>query len=60
MQTMQTNISILCAQSRQPAEKNFGAVYTPAILADWVARLFLEMASLFSDAVVCDPSCGDG
>lgn len=60
MQTMQNTISLQDENGRQSAEKNLGAVYTPASLADWVARTFIEMASLPSNAVVCDPACGDG
>ena len=60
MQTTQSTISLQDESGRQSAEKNLGAVYTPANLADWVARTFIEMASLPSNAVVCDPACGDG
>jgi len=60
MQTMQNTISPQVENGRQFAEKNLGAVYTPASLADWVARLFIEMGSLPPNAVVCDPACGDG
>lgn len=42
------------------SKRNLGAVYTPSNLADWVARLLLEIASLPPSAVVCDPACGDG
>lgn len=60
MQTMPNTISVLDANGRHFTERNLGAVYTPARLADWVARLFIEMALLSPNAVVCDPACGDG
>ena len=60
MQTMQRTISLPVENGCQSAEKNLGSVYTPASLANWVARTFIEMASLRSNAVVCDPACGDG
>lgn len=38
-----------------------GAVYTPALLADWVARLLVDALSEEARAVgVLDPACGDG
>lgn len=60
MQTMLNTISLQDENGRQFTDRNLGAVYTPASLAEWVARLFIEMASLSSNAVICDPACGDG
>ncbi|WP_152475883.1 N-6 DNA methylase [Roseovarius sp. THAF9] len=41
-------------------QRKLGAVYTPSKLADWVARLFIEMGSLPENSLICDPACGDG
>ena len=60
MQTMHVPASTPEESRREFAERNLGAVYTPASLADWVARLFIEKSALPSSAVVCDPACGDG
>ena len=41
-------------------EKNLGAVYTPDLLADWVASELLSRLPRRKSLLVIDPACGDG
>ena len=41
-------------------EKNLGAVYTPELLADWVASELLSHLPRKKSLLVIDPACGDG
>ena len=60
MRTMSKSIAPNQTNGHILAHSNLGSVYTPTTLAEWVAGLFIEFASLPSASVVCDPSCGDG
>ena len=40
-------------------EKNLGAVYTPDLLADWVASELLSRLPRRKSLLVIDPACGD-
>lgn len=41
-------------------ERNLGAVYTPGLLADWVASELLCRLPRRESLLVIDPACGDG
>src|SRR5439155_19093051 len=43
-----------------PPKRNLGAIYTPPILARWVAELLAGQLTDRESPVVLDPACGDG
>jgi predicted RNA methylase len=44
----------------EPQSKDLGNVYTPTILAEWVAHLLVENLADKQNPRVLDPACGDG
>lgn len=48
------------AQTERSSSKKLGAVYTPKILADWVATELLQALPAGDRALVIDPAMGDG
>jgi adenine-specific DNA-methyltransferase len=52
-------IPLLASPDADEPRRSLGAIYTPPVLADWVASLVLDALDV-SPATICDLACGDG